>query len=93
MALTPKKEWKIIDRGVNGQPFLWKNQSDQLFVMIDIFNPDLVKRCYSVFLFHGEPNFGQSRKEVIGIACADGGQGGWIQAYERARVIAEHFMT
>jgi len=92
LVRLPKKDWKVVDRGVNGKPFLWKKESEELFVMIDIFNPDLVKRCYSVFLFHGEPNRGQSGKEVIGIACADD-EGGWIQAYERAKVIAEHFMT
>lgn len=83
----------MIDRGVNDQPFLWKKGSGGMFVMIDIFNPDLVNRCYSVFMFHGGPSIIESRKEVVGIACADEGEEGWIQAYERAKRIAEQFMT
>jgi len=87
------RDWKVIDRGVNDQPFLWKKGSGGMFVMIDIFNPDLVKRCYSVFVFHGDPSIIEPRKEVVGIACADEGKGGWIQAYERAKRIAEQFMA
>jgi len=85
------RDWKVIDRGVNHQPFLWGKGSGGIFVMIDIFNPDLVKRCYSVFVFHGDPSRIESRKEVVGIACA--GEGGWIQAYERAKRIADQFMA
>lgn len=61
--------------------------------MIDIFNPDLMKRCYSVFLFHGDPSIIETRKDVVGIACADEGEEGWIQAYEKAKRIAEQFMA
>jgi len=87
------RDWKVIDRGVNDQPFLWKKGSEGMFVLIDIFNPDLTKRCYSVFVFRGDPSIIGSTKEVVGVACADQGEGGWIQAYERAKRIAEQFMA
>ena len=61
-----------------------------MFVMIDIFNPDLLKRCYSVFVLHGGP---KARRKIVGVACADKAEGGWIRAYERARRIAEQFMA
>jgi len=83
----------VIDRGVNDQPFLWKKASGGTFVMIDIFHPDLLKRCYSVFVLHGSSSLIKARKEVVGIACADKDEGGWIRAYERARRIAERFMA
>jgi hypothetical protein len=90
---SPTGDWKVIDRGVNDQPFLWKKGSGNTFVMVDIFNPDLVKRCYSVFVLHGSPYATKARKKVVGIACADKSKGGWIRAYERARRIAERFMA
>ena len=85
--------WRVLDRGVNRQPFLWENVSQGMFVMIDIFNPDMEKRCYSVLVFYGDPSVAASRKKVLGIACADEGEGGWIQVYERAKNIAEQFMS
>jgi hypothetical protein len=86
-------DWKVIDRGVNGQPFLWKNRLGDTFVMIDIFNPDLLKRCYSVFVLHGHRTRLEAKKEVVGFGCADEAEDGWIRAYDRARKIAEQFMT
>ena len=83
----------MIDRGVNDQPFLWKKGSRETFVMIDIFNPDLAKSCYPVYVYYGDPSVVESSKEVLGIGCADEGEGGWVQAYERAKRIAEQFMA
>jgi hypothetical protein len=83
----------VIDRGVNGQPFLWRKGLEGTFVMIDIFNPDLLKRCYSVFVLHGRRSMLGSKKEIVGIGCADEAEDGWIRAYDRARRIAEQFMT
>ena len=88
-----KRDWRVIDRGVNDQPFLWKKGSGDTFVMIDIFNPDLLKRCYSVLVIHGDPDLNEARKEVVGIACADKAEGSWIKAYDKARRIAEKFMA
>ena len=64
-----------------------------MFVMIDILNPDLVKHCYSVFVLHGDPWKIETRKEVVGEGCADESEGGWVEAYARARNIAEQFMA
>jgi len=63
--------------------------------MIDIFNPDLLKRCYSVFVLHhaGGRSMVEVKKKILGIGCADEAEGGWIRAYDRARRIAEQFMT
>jgi hypothetical protein len=85
--------WRVIDRGINDQPFLWKKGTRDMFVMIDIFNPDSLKRCYSVLVLHGDPSKNETRKEIVGIACADESEGGWVQAYVRARNIAEQFMA
>jgi len=81
----------VIDRGVNGQPFLWKKRSGDRFVMIDIFNPNPTRRCYSVFVLRNHPDMLGAKKKAIGVGCAD--EGGWDRAYERARKIAEEFMT
>jgi len=83
----------VIDRGVNGEPFLWRKKLGGTLVMIDIFNPDLLKRCYSVFVLHGHRSMVEAKKEIVGIGCADEAEGGWIRAYDRARRIAEQFMT
>ncbi|HUO42097.1 MAG TPA: hypothetical protein VMU35_03905 [Methylomirabilota bacterium] len=85
--------WKVIDRGVNDQPFLWRKSSQNMFVIIDILNPDSAKGCYSVYVSHGDPYRAKSTRKVVGIACADRAEGGWIRAYERARRIAERFMA
>jgi hypothetical protein len=85
------KDWIVIDRGVNGQPFLWKKRSGDKFVMIDIFNPNPTKRCYSVFVLRSHPDLPEAKKKAIGVGCA--GEDGWHRAYERARRIAEEFMT
>jgi len=87
------KDWKVIDRGVNGQPFLWKKVSGDRFVMIDIFNPDSSRRCYSVFVLRNHPDLPEAKKKVIGVGYADEAEDGWNRAYERARRIAEEFMT
>jgi len=83
-----------MDRGVNGQPFLWRNDLATLFVMIDIFNPDSTKRCYSVLSMVEDPYVNEETKgEMIGVGCSDPGDSGWEHAYERARKIAEAYMA
>jgi len=86
------KNWKVIDWGVNGQPFLWRARARKRFVMIDIFNPDSLRRCYPVLVLRKHPDF-EGKKEVIGFGCADETENGWELAYQRARRIAEEFMA
>jgi hypothetical protein len=88
-----KRDWRVVDRGANGEAFLWKKRSSNRFVMIDIFNPDPIRRCYSVFALRNYPQSSRGKKDVIGVGCADDAEEGWGQAYERARRIAEDFMT
>jgi hypothetical protein len=91
--LTVKKDWSVIDRGVNGQPFLWRKNSTNRYLMIDIFNPDTEKRCYSVFSLPKNPySSEETNGELIGVGCAGSPNVGWDRAYKRARKIAEQYM-
>jgi hypothetical protein len=91
--LAVKKGWSVVDRGVNGQPYLWRKNSRSLYVMIDIFNPDLVRRCYSVLSIPEDPYSNDKiNGKLIGVGCSDVPDAGWDQAYERARRIAEEYM-
>ena len=88
-----KQLWSIVDRGVNGEPFLWKRNGKRKYVMIDIFNPDQANRCYSVMVFPKSPYSDDPVKgETIGVGCARRTEENWTNAYERARKIAERFM-
>jgi hypothetical protein len=61
--------------------------------MIDIFNPDQERRCYSVMVFPKSPYSDNPVKgEAIGVGCAERPKEDWTDAYERARKIAEKFM-
>jgi len=83
-----KTSWRVIDRGVNGRPFLWKNRTGR-YVMIDIFKtrPD---RCYTVLALDSYP-VKSSKRKVIGIGCSDQIPD-WVEAYKKARRIAIHYM-
>jgi hypothetical protein len=87
---TTKKEWRIVDKGVNGRPFLWVNRAGSRYVMIDIFNvrPD---HCYTVLALDREPYSAGAHRKVIGIGCAEG-LSNWVAAYESARRIAVRYM-
>jgi len=62
--------------------------------MIDIFNPNPSKRCYSVLILPGNPNLDDSlRHKVIGVGCAEKPDETWVNAYQRARKIAEEYMN
>jgi hypothetical protein len=88
-----RADWRIVDRGVNGEPFLWKKMASKRFLMIDIFNPDPSRRCYSILIFPGNPNSDENLShEVIGVGCAEGPDETWIDAYQHAREIAEEYM-
>ena len=85
------KGWRVVDKGVNGKPFLWKREGNGAYVMIDIFNPDL-KRCYSVLVLQANPLETDDLKgKVLGRGCARGPRD-WNGAYERARKIAARYM-
>lgn len=88
-----REYWRVIDRGVNNQPYLWRKSSRNMFVMIDILNPDSAKGCYSVYVSRGDPSLTETKRKVVGIACASETDGGWVRAYERARKIAERIMA
>lgn len=61
--------------------------------MIDIFNPDSVKRCYSVISLQDDPYSNeQASGELIGVGCADTPHAAWDSAYDHARKIAEEYM-
>ena len=61
--------------------------------MIDIFNPDSERRCYSVLSIPADP-YSNDRIDgkLIGVGCSDVLDAGWDRAYERARRIAEEYM-
>jgi hypothetical protein len=83
--------WRVVDRGVNGKPFIWKKRATTKYVMIDIFNLRR-RRCYAVFALKGNPMESRSaRGKLIGMGCADS-RSGWVGAYEKARRIADEYM-
>ena len=88
-----RTDWQIVDRGVNGEPFLWKKRTGKKFLMIDIFNPDPSRRCYSILILPGNPNSDEKlSRKVIGVGCAERPDETWIDAYQHAREIAEEYM-
>jgi len=92
-ACKMRTHWRIVDRGVNGEPFLWKKKDSGKFLMIDIFNPDATRRCYPIFVLPGNPNTNPNlSRTVIGVGCAEVSEETWIDAYQRARDIAEKYM-
>jgi len=89
-----RTDWRIVDRGVNGEPFLWKKRgTDKQFLMIDIFNPDPSRRCYSILILPGNPNSDENLShKVVGVGCAESPGETWTNAYQHAREIAEKYM-
>jgi hypothetical protein len=87
-----RKEWRVVDQGVNNQPFLWRKINESGYVMIDVFQPDTSKRCYPVLFFLEDPYSSEAKGELIGIGCANTPTETWNDAYERARKIAEEYM-
>lgn len=86
-----RSNWRVTDKGVNGDPFLWKKKATSLYVMINIFNP-LAKRCYSVLVLRSNPSeLDELKGRVIGKGCAET-TNDWVSAYGRAREIAERYM-
>ena len=82
----------MIDRGVNAKPFLWKKRATNLYVMINIFDPQK-KCCYSVLLLRSSPYEGNDLKgKVIGKGCGEK-RNDWGAAYQEARKIAERYMN
>ena len=90
--MNEKNSWRVVERGVNGKPFLWKKQARSKYVLIDIFNARR-NRCYAVLALDSNPlstqHFGG---RVIGIGCADS-RSDWVKAYGEARKIADRYMS
>jgi len=81
----------VVEKGVNGKPFLWKKPARASYVMIDIFRarPD---GCYMVLALDANPLTSNDVKgRIIGIGCASA-RSDWIGAYEKARKIADRYM-
>jgi hypothetical protein len=90
--MNADNSWRIVDRGVNGKPFLWKKRARKKYVLIDIFNAR-PKRCYAVLALDGNPLATHPAKgRVIGMGCADA-PSDWVTAYEKARKIANRYMS
>ncbi|HUK27664.1 MAG TPA: hypothetical protein VLV31_04505 [Candidatus Acidoferrales bacterium] len=84
-------DWRVIDRGVNGGPFLWKRRGTSLYVMINIFNPQ-AKKCYLVLALRSSPyQQNDLNGRIIGKGCSKE-PNDWVLAYQKAREIAERYM-
>jgi len=91
--LDLRRDWRIVDRGVNGKPFLWQSRASKKFLMIDIFNPDASKRCYFIFISVNNPySTKKTNRKVIGSGCIERPNESWNDAYLRAKKIAEQYM-
>ena len=87
-----KHPWLIVEKGVNGEPFLWKNQAAIQYVMIDIFEPR-PDGCYAVLALDVNPlETDDAQGTTIGLGCS-GDRSNWVEAYEKARQIADRYMT
>jgi len=90
--VNANNSWRVVDRGVNGEPFLWKKRARKKYVLIDIFNAR-PKRCYAVLALDSNPLASPpSKSRVIGMGCADA-RSDWVTAYEKARKIADRYMS
>lgn len=90
--MSRKRLWRVVERGVNGKPFLWKKVARREYVMIDILN---VRRkwCYPVVALEGNPfSKEDARRRLIGVGCGTPPRG-WVGAYEQARKIADNYMN
>ena len=86
-----RSSWQVVETGVNGKPFLWKNSTDGTYVMIDIFTAH-PEGCYTVMILNSNPLVTEDVKgEIIGMGCANT-RTDWVEAYEKARKIADQYM-
>jgi len=89
--VSRKGSWRIVEKGVNGKPFLWKKGTSASYVMIEIFK-SRPRGCYTVLALDANPLARHDVKgRVIGIGCA-AARTDWIEAYEKARKIADRYM-
>jgi hypothetical protein len=92
--VSDKSSWRVIERGVNDKPFLWKKRGRSRYVLIDIFNAHR-NRCYAVLALESNPLATPTRDfrgRVIGMGCADSSSD-WVRAYGKAREIADCYMN
>jgi hypothetical protein len=82
----------VVEKGVNGKPFLWIDPAGTSYVMIDVFEarPD---GCYAVLALDANPlTRDEVKARMIGLGCASK-RTDWLQAYERAKEIADKYMN
>jgi len=83
--------WRVVEKGVNGKPFLWKKAGSSSYVMIEIFKAR-PRGCYTVLALDANPLARHDVKgRIIGVGCA-AGRTDWTEAYEKARKIADQYM-
>jgi len=90
--MNRKGSWRVVEKGVNGKPFLWKKPARASYVMIDVFEarPD---GCYKVLALDTNPLARSAvNGRVIGKGCASV-RTDWVGAYEKARKIADRYMN
>ena len=89
--MARKSRWNVVERGVNGKPFLWKKPGAS-YVMIDVFKAR-PNGCYMVLALDANPLTRPDVKgKVIGIGCATAPTD-WVGAYNKAREIADRYMS
>jgi len=86
-----KGSWRMVEKGVNGKPFLWKKPARASYVMIDVFQARS-DGCYIVLALSANPLVGHNVKgRIIGVGCASA-RTDWNGAYDKARRIADQYM-
>jgi len=89
--MNRRSSWRVVEKGVNGKPFLWKKQGSAHYVMIDVFKARS-DGCYMVLALKANPLAEPDVKgKIIGLGCAST-RTDWNGAYEKAREIADEFM-
>lgn len=87
-----KGSWRILERGINGKPFLWKKIAKPEYVMIDVFDAR-GRRCYPVVALKSNPFSSENaRRRLIGEGCG-AAPSDWVGAYKQARRIADNYMN
>jgi hypothetical protein len=90
--VSRKGSWRVVEKGVNGKPFLWKKAASASYVMIEIFKAR-PRDCYTVLALDANPLARPDVKgRIIGIGCA-AARTDWIEAYGKARKIADQYMN
>ena len=90
--MNQKASWQVVEKGVNGKPFLWMDPVGSTYVMIDVFEARS-DGCYAVLILDANPlTRDDAKARIIGLGCASQ-RTDWPQAYERAKEIADRYMS